>query len=234
MNDIQQCVDRFQEIKARVKELSRSLEETASQIDQKKEYLEILIKAKWVLSEVSRLTQQRFKERVESLVTMAIRSVFDRPFGFELIFERKRDKMECRPIVYETVGDKRIEYEDPKDDMGGSIIDIISFALRIILWSLEKPSSRNVIILDEPMKNMGNLINLGGRVLRKISHKLSFQLIIVTHEMELNRMADVAYLVEHNGKFSEVKRISSDGAVVNQVGTKRHRLVLSRRKGKEG
>jgi len=41
-------------------------------------------------------------------------------------------------------------------------------------------------------------------------------------------------LVEHNGKFSEVKRISSDGAVVNQVGTKRHRLVLSRRKGKEG
>ena len=50
--------------------------------------------------------------------------------------ERKRNKLECRPVVME--GD--YEYT-AKDEMGGGIIDIISFAFRVVLWSLESPLS---------------------------------------------------------------------------------------------
>jgi hypothetical protein len=204
MNEVQDCVDQFQEVEAKHKFLSASLVEKRVKIEDRTSLRDDLVKARWVVSEVARLTQERFKERVETLVTMAIQSVFDRPFGFELVFEQKRNKMECRPVIYEMVGDRRVPYEDPQDDVGGSLIDIISFALRIVLWSLEKPSSRNVIILDEPMKNMGRLVSLGGRVLREVSSKLGFQLIIITHDQELGDIADRVFTVRHNGVFSEV------------------------------
>ena len=45
-------------------------------------------KARWILSEVAKETQKNFQVKVESLVTSAIRAVFEeRPFEFKLIFE---------------------------------------------------------------------------------------------------------------------------------------------------
>lgn len=208
MDDVQVCVEQFYEAKGRAELFARSLKEKKKQAAQKKHQAEVLLKAKWVLTEVARLTQERFKGRVESLVTMAIKAVFDRPFGFELVFERKRNKMECKPIVYEILeGGGRVEYDDPKEDVGGSLIDVISFALRVVLWSLERPRRRSVIILDEPMKNMGKLTFLGGQMLKEVSRGLGFQLIIVTHDKRLARVADSVYLVKHNGVFSEVKKM---------------------------
>jgi len=207
---VQECVDAFKDAKVTSLLLADSLKEKENAIEDNIQKVNNFVKARWVLSEVAKLTQERFKERVESLVTMAIQSVFERPFGFELIFERKRNKLECKPIVYEMVGNKKVVYEDPKDDVGGSAIDIISFALRIVLWHLEKPSSRNVIILDEPMKNMGRLVGLGGQVLREVSHKLKFQLIIVTHDEELMGIADRVYIVKHNGVHSVVVQKNGD------------------------
>ena len=203
---VQECIDTFKEAKTRSKFLAAEVEEKEQLIKKKTRQADNFIKARWVLSEVARLTQEQFKDRVESLVTMAVQSVFDRPFGFELIFERKRNKLECKPVVYEMVGNNKVMYEDPKDDVGGSAIDIISFALRIVLWHLEKPSSRNVILLDEPMKNMGRLVGLGGQVLREISHRLNLQLIIVTHDVSLMEIGDRVYEVKHNGIYSEVTR----------------------------
>jgi len=202
--EVQECIDRFQKIKNDYEFLCNSLSEKEKEIEEKTLLRDNLVKARWVVNEVAKLTQERFKERVETLVTMAIQSVFDRSFGFELVFEQKRNKMECRPVIYEMVGERKVPYEDPQDDVGGSLIDIISFALRIVLWSLEKPHSRNVIILDEPMKNMGRLVSLGGKVLKEVSQKLDFQLIIITHDQELGDIADRIFTVTHNGVFSEV------------------------------
>lgn len=224
---VQEYVDQFREVENKFKFLTESLTEKKDLIKEETVYRDNLVKAKWVVSEVAKLTQEKFKERVESLVTMAIQSVFERPYGFELIFEQKRNKMECRPVIYEIVNGRKVYYDDPEEDVGGSLIDIISFALRIVLWSLEKPSSRNVIILDEPMKNMGRLIGLGGRVLREVSQKLAFQLIIMTHEQELGEIADKIFSVSHNGVFSEVSSPDEKKAIKLLVKRKRkHRIKI--------
>jgi len=161
-------------------------------------------KARWILTKVAEMTQLRFKEKVESLVTMAIQSVFDRDFKFVLVFEQKRNKFECRPVVMEN----EVEYT-PKDDMGGGIIDVISFALRVVLWNLQKPKSRNILILDEPMKYVGKgeLLERAGMMLREISHKLGIQLVLVTHEPQLAEIADMAYSVTHRSGKSQVELI---------------------------
>jgi len=163
------------------------------------------VKAKWVISEVSKLTQQKFKEKVESLVTMAITSIFERDFVFQLCLEYKRGKLECRPIIIE--GGK---YErEITEDMGGGMLPIIAVALRVALWSLEKPRSRNVIILDEPIKgSLGNDdLERTMQMFHKLSHgiKGGLQIIIVTHIKKLANLADKAFMVTYEKGKSIVK-----------------------------
>lgn len=161
-----------------------------------------LIKARWVITEVAKLTQERFKKRVESLITMVIRSVFDRDFEFELIMERKRNKLECRPIIKENGNEF-----DPKFDRGGGLIDVISFAFRLVLWNLEKPRSRNVFILDEPFRfiGKGEMLERVGKMLKELSEKLIFQIIMITHEKQLENIADKVFQVSYKGGKSYIK-----------------------------
>jgi len=211
---------RFERLKGEKILIERILSEKKETLETKKHQVEILAKARWVISEVAKLTQERFKDRVETLVTTAIRAVFDRSFEFILGLERKRNKLECQLLVRE----REVEYI-PKDDMGGGIVDIISFALRVVLWSMQKPRTRNVLIFDEPMKYVGKgeLLDRAGRMLREISRGLGIQLVLVTHEPQLIEMADQAYYVRHNGKESIVELVKS-------YESKRKRI--RRRKGK--
>jgi DNA repair exonuclease SbcCD ATPase subunit len=206
---IEEITREFSEVKARQKLLKADLDSKLGKVIAEKDRIGLMVKARWTLVEVSNQTQKRFKEKVETLVTMAIRSVFDRPFQFLLEFERKRNKMECRPEIKELVDGKSRTF-DPSEDMGGGIVDIISFALRVVLWSLENPRSRSVIVLDEPMKNLGKLVSLAGQVLKEISHRLNFQLIIITHEDSLIEIADRAYYVKHDGNKSVVTLAKGD------------------------
>ena len=182
--------------------LKSSIREKRLKVQSIQSDVEVMEKARYVLSEVAKLTQEKVQGYIESLVSTAIRSVFDRPFEFKMKFERKRNKMECRPVVIENGQ----EY-DPENDMGGSIIDIVSFALRVVLWGMQKPRSRNVLVVDEPMKNLGSLVSLGGEMLREISHKLGLQLIVITHEPALADIADRTYTVERVAEHSEVKML---------------------------
>jgi DNA repair exonuclease SbcCD ATPase subunit len=204
---INQILSRYNELSGRIKFLQKDLDNKKSQFDSKLDLIDNLNKAQWTITEVQKITQEKFKNKIDSLVTMAIKSVYNRPFGFELIFERKRDKMECRPIIYEIVNRVKEYYDDAEDELGGGIVDICSFALRVVLWTMEKPRSRNIFILDEPGKNLGQLIPLFGQMLREVSHSLNFQLLIITHDDALIEQADKAWEVIHDGRESHVTQI---------------------------
>ena len=198
-------IKKFNYLKAKKEVLAKDLNRKSKQLSLAKQDYDNLVKAKWVLTEVARLTQERFKTRVEELMTFAIQSVFDRPFEFKFIFEIKRNKLECKPVIYEN----SIEFDDPEYDIGGGLVDIISFAFRVVLWSLENPKSRAVFILDEPMKHIGKgeLLIRAGKMLKEISSKLKFQLIIITHEPLLAEIADRKFEVSHNGRRSLVEEV---------------------------
>lgn len=198
------AIQRFHELSGRVKSLQSNFDSKEKQINDNLQLIDNLAKAQWILTEVQKNTQAKFSTKINNLVTMAIKSVYDRPFGFELIFERKRDKMECRPAIYEIVNGIKEYYDDPEYELGGGIVDICSLALRVVLWTMENPKSRNIFILDEPGKNLGQLIGLFGQMLREISHKLGFQLIIITHDDALLEIADKSFLVTHDGRESHI------------------------------
>lgn len=163
---------------------------------------EVYEKARFVLNEIGGQRQKKFKEMIEGLVDMAINSVFeDRKLSFNLKFDEKGGKPICTPIIEEDD-----EEYIPKDDMGGSIIDVISLVMRIVLWLTENPRSRNVFILDEPFKFAGVYLGKICEMLKKLSRELELQIIMITYDEEFFEGADRIFLVIHNGKKSRVLR----------------------------
>jgi len=194
-------------IKGRHASLLDEIKDINNIVDLQEHKMEVGEKARAVLNEAGLKVQEVFKHKVENLMTLAIRSVFDRPYDFKLIFEKKRNTVECRPVIFLEENEL-----DPKEDMGGSIIDIISFVFRVVLWSLDRPRKRNVFVLDEPMRfvEKGDNIERAGQMLKHISKELGFQIIMVTHEPELVKIGDRIWKVSHDGVKSTVNLITDN------------------------
>lgn len=220
MPDDLNLVVRYRTLKTQRRNLHHQINQKKTDLEYYKKREITLTKTRWIFIEIARATQSAFKERVESLQTMAIRSVFDRPFEFELRFEESRNRATCVPIIKE--GD--IEHV-PKEDMGGGIIDLASITFRFILWSLSRPQTRKIFILDEPLKFIGKgaLLQKAGQMLKELSHRMGFQLIIVTHEPELAEIADKAYHIVHKRRRSIVKVLYQ--GIQRQVRTLKRRIV---------
>lgn len=163
-------------------------------------------KVRWVFTEVSRETQEEIKNRIEKLITLAIRSVFERDFTFKLDLQNKNNRVYAVP----TIIDGEHEFTDIKEDLGGGMIDIISLAFKIVLWSLESPKKRNVFIIDEPFRFTGKLVKKAGYMLKYLSKELQFQVIMVSHDDELIDICDRVYGVSHNGKHSVVELLKGE------------------------
>jgi len=163
-------------------------------------------KARIVLTEIAKSTQEEIKGRIEKLVTLAIRSVFkEQDFSFEIRFETKNNRVYAYPVITEFGNEM-----DPKEDMGGGIIDIISTALRIILWHIESPRKRNVLIFDEPFRFTGKLVGRAGYMIKYLSENLGFQVIMLSHDDELIEFCDRLYKVTRRRDVSQVTLIKSD------------------------
>jgi len=184
----------------------KQLAEFTNQVEQAKEFNTNRIKARFIIAEVAKLTQTKFTSYVEQLVTMAIKSIFDRPFQFKVDFDLKRNKSECFLRIQEGEDEEPFV---PKDELGGGMLDTISFALRIVLWSLQNPRSSNTILLDEPFKFVGQdeMLDRAGNMLKEISQRMNIQFIITTHQPKLTDIADKAWKVIHDGKHSVVTQI---------------------------
>jgi len=91
--------------------------------------------------------------------------------------------------------------------MGGSVLDPIGFALRVVLHQFQREPTRKVFLLDEPMKNTGHgeLLRQASQMLSEISHNVGVQLIIITHEPELAEIADRSWKVKRVKGKSEVE-----------------------------
>ena len=213
MNNITKIKERYTKHIATRDILLKDKSNREVKIESLKSKLEVYIKARWVLSEVVRITQENFTGKIESLVTMAIKAVYDnKDYKFKLSLERKRNKMECRAYV-----DDNGEELDLEEDMGGGLLDVVSFALRVVLWSFQKPRSRNIFILDEPMKWTGELVTKAGFMMKEISERLKIQMLIVTHDDALIEIGDKVWRVVNDGVRSIVTCIKGEEKKIKRL-----------------
>jgi len=156
-------------------------------------------KARLIFQEVAKKTQSNLEFHISKLVTTAIRSVLPDDIEFVVRIETRRNKTEC-DLLFKEFGE---EYK-PLEGSGFGAVDIASFALRIAFWSLKK--NRPTMILDEPIRNLSpDLQEKASDMLKMISTKLGLQIIMVSHQEDINIAADKTFIVSKKGKISSVK-----------------------------
>lgn len=191
---IQQFQNRLMELKG---ERQSYLKIIASLEIEKEYYLkrvDSFEKAKVVLQEVAKQTQQNLEKHLSGLVTLALRSVWATPPEFVLRFESRRGKTEC-DLLFEENGFE----QKPVDGSGGGMMDVTSFALRVAFWALKK--NRPIMVLDEPFPNVSpDLQYKVSEMVKFVSEKLGLQIIMVSHAENINVAANKTFVVSKKGK----------------------------------
>jgi len=144
-------------------------------------------KAQVIIQTIAQQTQSRLEYHISEIVTLALQAIFNDPYSFGISFVEKRGKTECE-FYLERNGEKI----DPMLASGGGVVDVISFALRVTLWSLTSPKADNVLVFDEPFRFLSrDLHSKASEMVKEISSKLEIQIIMVTHSEELAKGARI-------------------------------------------
>ena len=197
---IQECNNAVQNSIGRKRQIELELDRTRQERHVLSRHLLRLEKARKILQTVAQMTQQKLEYHLSEVVSLALDAVFDNPYRLRLRFEQKRGKTEAN-LLFERDG-KSIE---PMSASGCGVIDVASFALRVALWSLRRPRTRAVLILDEPFKNLSNdLQERASEMVSLVSERLGIQTIMVTHNQELIKTADRIFHVVKKGDKSKV------------------------------
>lgn len=190
--------EHFQDAKARktlLEEQVTSLEESQTFHEDRAKHAE---KARLIFQEVARITQSNLEYHISKLVTTAVRSVFPE-IEFVVRFVTRRNKTECDLLFKERENEYR-----PLEGSGFGAIDVVSFALRVSFWSLKK--NRSTMVLDEPFRNVSpDLQHIVSDMLKMISTNLGLQIIMVSHQDEINISADKTFYTSKKGEISSVK-----------------------------
>lgn len=183
------------------RQTQKNLQETRSRLSDHKESKQRHEEAREVIRKVGLKTQQALAFHVSDITSLALQSVFEDPYDLIVDFVKRRNKTEC-DLYFERNGNRL----DPMQASGGGAVDVAAFALRVASWSMQRPRTRSVIILDEPMRFLSTgLQPKASDMFRQLSEKLGLQFIIVTHEEELTEQADKIFQVTKPGKITKVK-----------------------------
>lgn len=162
----------------------------------------LYIEARDIVIVVLKTTQDKAKSFIEEIVTLCIQTVYGKEYSAKLSYDVKRNQSEAELILVKNGNDM-----DLKDDVGGGVVDMYSFGMRIVLWALMKDRTEPFFYLDEPFKNLGDRIVEGAEVLQTVSKELGIQFVINTHDLRLMEKSDKAFQITQTKGNSEVKVI---------------------------
>jgi DNA repair exonuclease SbcCD ATPase subunit len=201
MSELQSIRNQLEQRKGKRQETERLIQSCRQSLRDKAKDFRRHEQAKEVINQVGLKTQNQLSFHISEITSLALNAVFPDPYSLTAEFVQRRNKTECD--LYFVRGDEKV---DPLSAAGGGAVDVASFALRIASWSMQRPRSRNTIILDEPYKHLStNLLPQAGVMLKQIADKLQLQIIMVTHSEELVDSADKVFEVSIRKGISSVK-----------------------------
>lgn len=203
MAKIQDLRNDLEQQKGRRQQIVSAITQAQASVKQLKKDLADHEQARTVIKHVGLKTQQLLQYHIGEITSLAMEAVFDDPYEMIAEFVERRNKTEC-DLLFERDG-KRI---NPLDASGGGVVDIASFALRAASWSMGRPRTQPVLILDEPFKQLSaNLMPKASQMLEDVSKELGLQIIMVTHSDELTERADKIFEVRISKRKSIVKEV---------------------------
>ena len=149
-------------------------------LEESKDLLNDIIQAQEIAQKAAEQIQQQVHQRITSIVNKCLQVIFPDPYEFQIRFTLKRGKTEA-DLVFTRDGRER-------KNVGGGVIDIVAFALRLSSLLLSNDKVAPVEILDQPFGNISKAKGYLERVpdmLVLLAEEFGIQFIQVTHIDEL-------------------------------------------------
>lgn len=141
------------------------------------------------------------RTRVEDAIQYALASVFGDGVAFRFAVEVKRGVVCMTPLVGYKDESGNVEWMG-LGDVGGGVLDIVSFAARVTLLRWHRPQLRQVLIADEPFKHVSNeYLPRVAKLVRHLADASGLQLILVSHEKDLAAAAHNLVFVSRSQRF---------------------------------
>ena len=191
-NDVRKLRIQLERLKGQKEQIEQSLQNATQGLKETKREIRKHEQAIEVVKKVGLKTQQSLQYHISDTVSMALNSVFDDPYTMSVEFVERRGKTEC-DLLFQ----RGNQFIDPLSASGGGAVDVASFALRVASWSMQFPKTRNVLLLDEPFKNLSEgLLPKASEMLKQVSDKLGLQTIMITHSEALIESADKVFQIQ--------------------------------------
>lgn len=213
-NRVYELKTAFDKLQGKKEEKETRLRKLKTQYKQLRKELHYAEKALKMIQITANETQEQLRYQLTELPKLALSSVFDDPYEFDVQFEIRRGKTE---VDFWFVRDG--ENFSPKENTGLGAVDIAGMALRPALWSMKIPRSRPTILLDEPFKHLkGEEANKRALAIlaeickpRPEKNWPGIQIIMIADERasreDLLEVADCVYLFYQKGRETKIKKL---------------------------
>jgi len=178
--------------------LENQIVESQNKIGVASEKLEIGKDALAFLEQVANSRRNSMKDKIQSIITEAVRFAFGNNYSVELSYSTKNNRSFMDIVVVKKT--EKGEVKRTMEGIGGSVSDSVAIPLRLMVIMGSSETSR-VCILDEGYKHVDRRrIELVAEFIRDVSHKLGIQIIMCSHHTAMIDKADRVYKIwDDNG-----------------------------------
>lgn len=185
MIDLRQRIQQVFADKGRRDQLQAELTQVKGQLALLEQQRALVQDAQGLLQKASEATRASIQEKIELLVTKALRSIIpDRNLAFKVEYKLKGGTPEAHFFIQEDG-----ELYD-LDSVGGGLVGVVKLVLQIgfLLWV--HPPVRRLLVLDEPLTHLSaEYLPNAAAFLRSIAEEFQVQIIMITHSERLSEGA---------------------------------------------
>lgn len=199
------------QFEGQIQALSQEIAEAEERLKQANLDAEELSQTLAILQGLEAAWKKTFEDALATVVSRGLSLIFDKPMRLDIISEISRGASAVEFKLTTGEGEDAIT-TDIMTAEGGSVVEITTFLLRILLILASRPPLRRVIIIDESFRMVeDNKVPVLAQMVRELVDRLGIQVLLVTHMPAFGDAADVVYSVtKDEGKripTAKVRRI---------------------------
>ena len=178
----------IEQAKGKKKSVHKDIIKTKHKIKKELAHKTAAEKARAVMQSTAKRIQGKLEYKVSELATLALQTIMENEWKVIIAFQEKRGKTE--PLILLEVDNGNVG--SPKSSFGGGVKDILGQFMRFGLFKLIRPELRHFFVVDEPLKWLKGkgMPEKGAEAIHEISHRLDFQILLISHSPELIAGAD--------------------------------------------
>lgn len=183
---LREAREQINRVRAQYELAKNKVESEQAELQKGKEVSQDSGRAVCVTQNVSEGIQQHAHSQIAKIVNRCLEAVFGDIYDFTIDFRQSRGRTEAHLLLRSRLSSSDGQEFDPLESVGGGVVDVLGFALRLSALMLSVPKKRRFLALDEPMKMLSREYRPKMReLLEALCREFDIQILMVTHHQDL-------------------------------------------------